>query len=314
MNILEKTSEKLVLIDAHALIHRSYHALPKLTAPSGQVVNAVYGFSSILIKIIREIQPKYLAAAFDLPAPTFRHLEYKEYKIQRPKMPDDLIPQIKIVREVLAVFNIPTFQKEGFEADDIIGTIIEKTQLENPNLEIIVATGDLDTLQLVNSQVKMYTLKKGVKETIFYTPETVQERFGIEPKQMIDFKGLSGDPSDNIPGVPGVGPKTASSLIQKFGSIENIYQAIESGRESEVGKPNLVKKLKEFQQQAIFSKYLATIRKDVPINFNLQKCFWEKYDSQKVEKFFQQLGFYTLIKRLKENNLIQENHRQGKLL
>ena len=311
---MEKTSEKLVLIDSHALIHRSYHALPKLKTPSGQIVNAVYGFCSFLIKIIREIQPKYLAAAFDLPAPTFRHQEFKGYKAQRPKMPDDLIPQIKIVRDVLKVFNIPTFQKEGFEADDIIGTIVEKISKKNTNLEIIIATGDLDTLQLVNDQAKMYTLKKGVKETIFYTPETVKDRFGIKPEQMADFKGLSGDASDNIPGVPGIGPKTASLLIQKFGSVENIYQAIENGQEDKIGKPNLVQKLKDFQKQAIFSKYLAVIRKDVPIDFHLQKCFWGEYNSQNVEKLFQQLGFFSLLKRLKENNLAQKNYQQGKLL
>ena len=314
MNILEKTLEKLVLIDAHALIHRAYHALPELKSPNGQIVNAVYGFCSVLIKIVREIRPKYLAAAFDLPAPTFRHQEFKEYKAQRPKMPDDLIPQISLVRNVLQAFCIPAFQKEGFEADDIIGTIVEKVKKERPNLTIIIATGDLDTLQLVGPKVKIYTLKKGVKKTLFYTLETVKERFGLSPEQMADFKGLSGDSSDNIPGVPGIGPKTASYLIQKFDSIENIYQAIENGREEEIGKPNLIKKLKEFHQQAIFSKYLATIRKDVPIDFNLEQCFWEKYDFQEVEKLFQRLGFPSLLKRLQENGLVDQPNRQQKKL
>jgi len=191
--------KRLVLIDANALIHRGFHAIPPLTTKKGELVNAVYGFTSILLRVLKELKPDYIVTAFDLPKPTFRHLEYKEYKATRPKTPDGLCQQFPKVKKVVQAFDIPIFEKEGFEADDVIGTITKKT---GKDIEDIVVTGDLDTLQLVDANTKVYTLKRGMTDTVIYDEKAVWERYGLKPEQLLDFKGLRGDPSDNIPGVP----------------------------------------------------------------------------------------------------------------
>lgn len=284
--------KKLVLIDANALIHRSFHALPPLTTKKGELVNAVYGFASVLLRVLKELKPDYIVATFDLPKPTFRHLEYKEYKATRPKTADELISQFPRAKEVLKAFDIPIFEKEGFEADDIIGTITKKT---GKDIEDIVVTGDLDTLQLVDENTKVFTLKKGITDTVIYDEKAVAERYGLKPEQLVDFKGLKGDPSDNIPGVPGVGEKTAIELLKKFGNIENLYDKLEKNKDIHA---SLKKKLLDNKAQAIFSKKLATIRYDVPIKFNLKDCETETYDKQEVIKLFQELDFKSLINRL----------------
>ncbi len=310
----EEKNKILVLIDGHALVHRAYHALPPLNTNRGELVNAVYGFVSILLKVIKELQPDYLVAAFDLPKPTFRHEEFEAYKAKRVKAPDELYAQIGRVKEVLAAFNVPVFEKEGYEADDIIGTIAR--QVKNKKIKTIIATGDLDTLQLVNKNTSIFTLKKGVKDTIMYDDEAVIERYGLKPEQMNDFKGLKGDPSDNIPGVPGVGEKTAVELLQEFGSIEQMYRFLEeetpklkikNARPASLGEAgeklknkirNLKPKLLEAKEQAFFSKYLATIKTDVPLKFKLAEALAHDYDKEKVVKLFKELGFYSLIDRL----------------
>ncbi len=291
--------KRLVLIDANALIHRGYHALPPLTTKKGELVNAVYGFSAILLKVLRELKPNYIVTAFDLPQPTFRHLEYEEYKATRPKTPEELVRQFPIVKQVVRAFDIPIFEKEGFEADDIIGTITKKT---GKDIEDIVVTGDLDTLQLVDANTKIYTLKKGINDTIIYDEKAVKQRFEFEPERLIDFKGLKGDPSDNIPGVPGIGDKTAINLIKRFGTIENLYKKLEKDKVKDIPE-SLKKKLLENKEQAVFSKKLATIRYDVPIKFNLEDCRVETYDYQKVVKLFQELDFKSLIGRLPSQQL-----------
>ena len=232
--------KKLILIDSHALIHRAYHALPPLTTKSGELVNAVYGFTSILIKTISDFKPDYIVAAFDAPGATFRHEEYKEYKATRVKAPDDLYAQIPRVKEILTAFSIPFFEKSGFEADDIIGTISKN--LKGKDIEVLILTGDMDNLQLVEENIKViYAPPSASKEQIIYDTKKVKERFeGLKPCQLNDFKGLKGDPSDNIPGVKGIGEKTAIILINRFGSIENLYKAVEKGKTKVDGLSALV--------------------------------------------------------------------------
>ena len=303
----EKT---LVLIDGHALVHRAYHALPPLNTSRGELVNAVFGFTSILLKILKELRPDYIAATFDLAGPTFRHKEFEDYKATRVKAPDELYQQINRVKDVLKAFNIPIYEKEGFEADDLLGTIAHqlktkpsakepKPRTKNQELKIIIATGDLDTLQLVDKNTSVYTLKKGVKDTIVYDEKAVQERYGLAPSQMTDFKGLKGDPSDNIPGVPGVGEKTAIELLKEYGTIENLYRKLETEKPKLKTKNlKLLNKLLEYKEQAFFSQYLATIKKDAPIKFNLAEAAAPDYDKEQVVKLFKEMGFYSLLERL----------------
>ena len=295
----------LVLIDGHALIHRAYHALPPLNTGKGELVNAVYGFCLILLKVIKELQPDYVAATFDLPKPTFRHREFEAYKATRVKAPEELYAQIGRVKEVLKAFNIPVFEKEGYEADDIIGTIVKAVNSQHPTVNNIIVTGDLDTLQLVDKKTSVFTLKKGVKDTVLYDEKAVEERYGLKPEQMNDFKGLKGDPSDNIPGVPGIGEKTAAELLKEYGSLENLYRQIESKLKTQNLKlktktknSKLFEKLLENKEQAFFSKYLATLKTDVPIKFNLSEALAHDYDKEKVIKLFKELGFYSLVDRL----------------
>lgn len=296
----ELNKKKLVLIDTNALMHRAYHALPPLTTKKGEVVNAVYGFTSILLKILKELAPDYIACAFDMAAPTFRHIDFADYKAHRVKAPDEFYNQIPKIKEVIAAFGIPIYEKEGFEADDIIGTIAYQApkMFKGTDYEIVILTGDLDTLQLVNSHVRVYTFKKGINDTAIYDEKAVEERYGLKPKQMIDFKGLRGDPSDNIPGVPGIGEKTASALLKEFKSIDSVYKNFDTLKEKI--KPNIAKKLEEFKQQVYFSKYLATIRLDAPIEFNLSQSANPPAggDRQKLAKLFQELEFFSLIRRL----------------
>ena len=288
--------KKLVLIDANALVHRAFHALPPLTTRSGELVNAVYGFSSVLIKVINEMKPDYIAAAFDLAAPTFRHIEYKDYKAKRPKAPDELYEQIPRAKEVLKAFNIPILEKEGFEADDIIGTVAKK--YTDKKIDILIMTGDLDTLQLIDDNIRIYTMKKGLSDTVIYGEKEVEERYGLKVSQMIDYKALRGDPSDNIPGVRGIGEKGACALLKEFGTLENIYKNV-----NKIKSKSIAEKLKTNKQMAIFSKRLVTIRQNVPLKIDLKTLDWqENFDINKVKELFNELNFQTLIRRLPGNS------------
>lgn len=304
----------LIIIDGNAILHRAFHALPSLTAKSGQLVNAIYGFLLVFFKTIREFRPEFVAVTFDLAGPTFRHKKFKEYKAKRIKAPEEFYQQIPLLKEILKKFNISIFEKKGYEADDVIGTIIEKVKSQKfpaspsetgqAKVKSIVITGDLDTLQLIEGEeVNVYALKKGIKDTVLYDAAKVQERYDIEPKKLLDFKALRGDPSDNIPGVFGIGEKTAVKLIKEFGSLENLYKEIDSGRAGAVLKQSLFEKLKKYKEQAFLSKMLAQIKTDVPIDFNLEKCRWGEYDKAKVIKIFNNYGFKSLINRLSEFNL-----------
>lgn len=288
-----KTQDKIVLIDGNALIHRAFHAIPSLTTIQGEQVNAVYGFASTLLKVLKDIKPKYILAAFDLRKPTFRHKLYKEYKATRVKAPQELYDQIPRIKEIVEAFNIPIMEKAGFEADDVIGTVSEQIG-KNKDLKSVIVTGDLDTLQLVDDNTEVYTLKKGINDTVIYNYKEIKKRFGIEPKKLIDFKALRGDPSDNIPGVKGIGEKTASFLIQKYGILENIYKNIAKI------EPKLQKKLKQGKKIAFLSRKLAEINLKVPLKFELEKCLTADYDKNRVVKLFQELGFKSLLSRLPE--------------
>lgn len=295
----------LILIDANALIHRSFHALPPLTTKKGEMVNGVYGFCSILLKTLRELKPDYVAAAFDLPEPTFRHLEYKEYKAHRPKTPEELKTQFVRVKEILTAFGVPIYEMAGFEADDTIAALTKQVEPVK-DLKCLIVTGDLDLLQLVSDEkVAVCTLKKGISDTIIYDEQGVEKRFGLKPEQLVDFKALKGDPSDNIPGVPGIGEKTAAALLQEFGTLEGIYEAMEkktAGPKTAL-TPKLIGKLREFKEQAFLSKKLAQVRFDVPLKFNLENAKFGAYDREAVIKIFQELEFFTLLERLPASSL-----------
>lgn len=293
---------RLVLLDAHAIIHRAYHALPDFESPDGTPTGALYGLSSMLLRIIQDLSPDYIAACYDLPKPTVRHEAYAGYKATRQKSDDALSAQIVSSRRVFEAFSIPIYEREGFEADDILGTITEELK-DQPDIEVIIASGDMDTLQLVDeNRVKVYTLKKGINDTILYDEKAVRERYLFDPALIPDYKGLRGDPSDNIIGVPGIGEKTATDLICSFGSIESIYEALHKDENTLIEKgikPRIVNLLKEHEEDANFSKMLATIRTDAPIAFSLKDT--ERVDHLSVPKIlglFDELGFRSLRGRV----------------
>ena len=295
--------KKLVLIDSNALVHRAFHALPPtLNSATGVPTNAVFGFMSVMIKMIKDLKPDYIVATFDLPGATFRHEEFAEYKAHRVKTPDELFVQIPYIKEILAKFGIPIFEKPGFEADDLIGALAEQAKATK-ELQVIIMTGDLDTLQLVEGdKVVVFTLRKGVTDTFTYNEKEVMNRYGLKPSQIIDFKGLKGDPSDNIPGVPGIGEKTASALIQEFGSMEELYKKLEKGGKlPKIVTPKLAEKLLANKDQGLFSKKLATIIRDVDIEFDLHKAEWRQhYAKPELEKLLKDLALYSIVKRLGE--------------
>lgn len=296
--------KKLVLFDAHAIIHRAYHALPDFMSHEGEPTGALYGLSTMLIKIIDEFQPDYMAACYDLPKPTYRHEAYEEYKSGRKEAEEDLKIQLERSKDIFKAFSIPIYSAEGFEADDILGTIVEQTKKEK-DLDVVIASGDMDTLQLVgDKKVQVFTLKRGIQDTVLYDEEAVESRFGFGVDLLPDYKGLRGDPSDNIPGIAGIGEKTATELVINFGSIEDIYKTLEkdeSGFEKRGIKKRIIKLLKENKEDAEFSKMLATIRKDAPIKFRLPSRVWrQEVDSEKITNLFSDLGFRRIVNRLKE--------------
>jgi len=287
--------QKLVIIDSYALVHRSYHALPPLTSPKGILVNGVYGFMLFFLKMLKDLKPDYIAATFDMAPPTFRHKEYKKYKAKRVKMPDNFYEQIQIVKNLLQMFNIPILEKEGYEADDIIGSIIEKSK--NKDIQSFIVTGDLDTLQLINDKVFVYTLRRGIQDRVIYDKEKVFERFKLKPEQLIDWKALRGDPSDNVPGVPSIGEKTASTLIKEFGTLDNLYKKIKDGEKIKVSS-RILEKLKNNEDQAYFSRHLVTIEKGVKIKFDLEKAKISPPTKDKLISLLNELGFRSLIPKI----------------
>lgn len=318
----KKTANKkrVVLLDAHAILHRAYHALPDFTSNAGEPTGGLYGLSAMLIKIINDLSPDCIIAAYDLPEPTYRHEAYEDYKAGRAKADDELVAQMDRSRDVFDAFGIPIYEKGGFEADDILGTIVE--QLKNDkNIEIIIASGDLDTLQLVDGKkVQVYTLRKGIKDTVMYDEQGVHERFGFGPELLPDYKGLRGDPSDNIIGVKGIGDKTATELITQVGPIEKIYETLEKKRdqlEQKGFKPRILNILEENKEEAEFSKMLATIRRDVPIEFTLPEKTWrDALAVDKVLSLFAELDMRTLANRVRQlfggTEAAEENKQEPK--
>lgn len=312
-----KKRKILVLLDSHAILHRAFHALPpSFVAPDGTPTNALYGFSSFLIRILKELKPDHIVATYDLPGPTFRKVAYKEYKSQRKEMDPLLAVQINKSKEILAAFKIPVFEFAGFEADDILGTLTKDKHIQSllkKKLKVIIASGDMDTLQLVeNNNVVVFTLKKGINDTTIYNEKNVYERFGFLPKLIPDYKGLRGDPSDNIPGVKGIGDKIAKELIQKFGSLDDIYKILEKDSprgeagekkiESAGIKKRIIELLKTYKEEAFFSRSLAEIRRDAPINFSFDALKKEKPSKNDVIKIFEELDFRSLVPRLQDIN------------
>jgi DNA polymerase-1 len=347
----------LVLIDSNAIIHRAYHALPKNMATSkGEMTNAVYGYATTLVKILEDLHPDYIAASFDISRATFRLKQYAEYKATRVAADQELYDQIPLVRELLSVFEIPVYDKEGYEADDVIGTISDKFEERNPkqlykDFNVYIVTGDKDAFQLVDGNINVYNLKHGLSSAQIVNRETIQKEFNLQPEDFIDLKALAGDPSDNIPGVPGIGPKTATNLLIKFDTLVKLYEKIEAkipssspvipdpkgtlgseagiqklsansnqthgspgttlentagpeddiiiekvAKELEI-KPRILRLLIQYKDQAFLSQSLATIYREVPIDFNLEDCKWGDYDREKVREFFGRMQFRSLLKR-----------------
>lgn len=310
----KETKKRLILLDTHAILHRAYHALPDFASPTGEPTGALYGVVAMLLRIVEELKPDYVVACYDLPEPTYRHDAFDGYKAKREKTDESLVAQIIRSRDIFESFGIPIFEAPGFEADDLLGTIANKAK--SPDLEVIIASGDMDTMQCVDGKkVQVYTLKKGINDTILYDEKAVEERFGFKPALVPDYKGLRGDASDNIPGIAGIGEKTGTDLIQKFGDLDKIYKKLKKDEQAflDAGiKPRIINLLKEGEEDARFSKMLATIRLDVPVEFNLPKKHWrENADAEKVIKLFSELGFKTLGAKVK--NLFDIKHETESL-
>jgi len=285
----------LLLIDANSLIHRAFHALPPLTDSDGKPSGALYGVSSTLLKLFKEEKPDYAAALFDRPEPTFRDEMYEDYKATRPKAKDELVSQIIEARELFPKFGIKVFEAPGFEADDLIAAMVAKFET-NPDLKIVILTGDRDTLQLVSGEkVVVRAPKKGISDTIIYDEKKVAEDFGLLPKQLIDYKALVGDQSDNIKGVPGIGPKTARDLILRFGNLEEIF---EKGASDE----KIKEKILPFKKEAFLSKKLVKLAEAAPIDVKKIEELTSSPNVPELGDYFGKLGFESLKKRLFENS------------
>jgi DNA polymerase-1 len=325
---------KLILIDGNAILHRAYHALPPLTTRSGEPINAVYGFVSMLLRVIADLKPTHIAVAFDRPEPTFRQKEYKAYQAQRPAMDKELSGQFEKAKATVEAFGIPIYEKAGYEADDVLGTLTEQASeskrvkehesvsrknttktstlplLHSSTLvdEVIIVTGDRDILQLVNKKVKVYLPAKGLSDARLMDIKDVADKLGVEPQKVPVYKALVGDASDNYKGVPGIGPKTAINLIDKYKSLEGIYKNIKSIPDST--KDRLLKD----KDSAELSLKLATIVKDVPIKADFDSMRKWKLDSPAVLNLFKKFGFKTLSKRVKEVAKRIEGEKQMSLL
>jgi DNA polymerase-1 len=317
---LRVKTEKLVLIDGNAIIHRAYHALPKnMSTSQGEPTNATYGFTTTLIKVLEDLKPDHIVCSFDLAGPTFRHEAYADYKATRVKADQELYDQIPRVKEIVRTMNIPIYEKEGFEADDVIGTIVQKianrkSQITKKkdssarpkgypsgpqnDIMIYIVSGDKDIYQLINGNVCVYSLRRGLSNLEIIDSEKIKKEYGLDPHDFVDLKALAGDASDNIPGVPGIGAKTATTLIQKFDTLNKLYDHIEKKLDDANDiKPRIKDLLIKHKDQAFLSQKLATIHRDVPIDFNLEEAKWGDYDKDKLRELFLSLGFRSLLAR-----------------
>ena len=284
-------ASKLVLIDGHALAYRGYYALPQsLTTSQGELTNAVFGFTSMLLNVLRDEKPDYIAVAFDV-GKTFRHQEYKEYKAHRIEMPDELRTQMARIQEIVRALGIPIIEAEGYEADDVLGTLAQKAEKEG--LETLIVTGDTDTFQLIDEHTRVLTSRRSFSDTVVYDQEGIENRYGLQPQQLIDYKALVGDKSDNIPGVRGIGKKTATKLLQRYGSVEEIYAHLD-----EVESSRFRNALEKGRESAFLSKFLATIVTDLSVELDLEACRTTEFDRDRVKELFRELEFRTLLNRL----------------
>ncbi|MDP3941838.1 MAG: 5'-3' exonuclease H3TH domain-containing protein [bacterium] len=297
--------KKLVLIDGNAILHRAYHAMPGMTNSSGQLVNAVYGFFSMFLNLLSEQKPDYLVIAFDRSKPTIRQSMYAGYHEHRPPMDGELVSQIALIDELLEKAKIKTASLEGYEGDDVIGTFAfqatclaeqrgKKTASQNnaEDIEVVIVTGDRDMLQLVNDRAKVLMTITGLTKTALFDEKMVEEKYGVKTSQFIDYKALIGDPSDGYPGITGIGPKTAASLLQKYGTFENLYKQIDKVPEK------LALKLATDAEQGALAKKLATIITDAPIRFDSALCRVQDIDMAGLRAGFSSHNFKSLIARL----------------
>ncbi len=285
--------KKIILVDANSLIHRAFHALPPFKSPDGELVNAVYGFYSILLNIISRLKPDYAAVSFDVSKKTFRHEAFEGYKAKRVKAPDELYEQFDRIKEILGILNFPVFEKEGYEADDVLATMSTLLKKEDDgDIEVYIITSDKDAFQLVDDKTFVVSPKNGGNDNVIYDKEEVEKKLGIRPDQVIDYKSLMGDPSDNIIGVPGVGNKSAQTLLNKYDSLDGIYEHLDEIPGA------LHKKLEENKENAYFSRGLVQLIHDVPIDFSLEKAKFHISDFEKAIPIFKQLAFRSLIARL----------------
>ncbi|HLB60721.1 MAG TPA: 5'-3' exonuclease H3TH domain-containing protein [Patescibacteria group bacterium] len=301
---MSKSRAHLVLIDGNAVLHRAYHALPPLTDKEGNETHAIYGFLSMLLKIVADLKPTHLIVCFDRPEPTFRKSMYVGYQAHRPKMDDSLATQLNRTKEVVAAMNIPIYEIAGYEADDVIGTLAKQADnrqstINNQQFLTIIITGDRDILQLVDNHTKVYMPIQGLTNAKLYDEEAVVEKFGVKSSQIVDYKALAGDASDNYPGVRGIGPKTASELLQKFGTIENVYQAIKDKTLAANGlSEKVLKALTEYAEDCVMAKKLATIITDAPVTLELAKAEVHDLATNEALAELEQLGFSSIMKRL----------------
>jgi DNA polymerase-1 len=289
--------KKLVLIDGNAIIHRAFHALPPLNNQDGMPTNAVYGFFMMLLKIVEDLQPEYLVVCFDRAEPTFRKQMYVGYQSTRPKISDDLSPQFKVIHDALDSAKIKHFSVSGYEADDLIGTISKEAKKKD--LQTIIVSGDRDLLQLVNEQVLMLAPIIGMTKMTMFDEIKVKEKYGLEPWQIVDYKALVGDASDNYPGVTGIGPKTAAALLNKYNTLEGIYEHL--GELS----PQIQEKLAQDAEQASLAKKLATIVLDAPVKFEEKEAETGKIDNQALKKVFEELNFKSLLNRVSKKTVVR---------
>lgn len=291
--------KKFIIIDGNAIVHRAFHALPDFKSKKGESVGALYGFISFFLKAIKDNKPDFVAVTFDMEGPTFRNKEYSLYKAKRKKAPDNLYSQIPKIKDFLKGIGVSFFEKKGFEADDIIGTISNNV---SKSFEVIIITGDMDAFQLIENNIKVFLLERGIKKGSLYDSEKIKEKFdGLYPEDLIEFKALRGDPSDNIPGVFGIGEKTAIELIKRYSNIENIYQKIEEIDNN--FKKSVKEKLEKNKSQAFLSRKLVRIRKDIKMSFNINSCAF-KEDKEKFVKFFDKYGFKSLSSRILEEKKV----------
>jgi len=300
---------KLVLIDGNAMMHRAYHALPPLTDPEGHPVHVVYGFLSMILRLFADLKPTHMTVVFDRPGPTFRNHLFADYQAHRPKMEDDFIGQIALVHDAVTAFGVPIYEQDGFEADDVIGTIVAQVVRKKTGIDqVIIVTGDRDILQLVSDErVCVFMPTKGLSEGKLYGEKEVVERMGVAPPLIIDLKALMGDASDNYPGVTGIGPKTALALLAQFGSVEKIFASLPA-----VASETVKTKLVNGKESALLGKELATIRNDAPIAFDPETARLASLDSPSARAILERFHFPSLLRRLSGNSDVKSDEKREK--